>query len=250
MKGSLSKKLSPKIIIKYRTLKYQEIDTIRKNSLQVYNTPIQGLTTEDILTTTKNAVIIIEIEKIKEEYFLANWDKRPDILSKLDKFCDHKNFRVAVDVFNFLSMSANLTRGGMTESVAISIYGLLLDFFPYSDEEVNKEKTIELSNQSINIAFSLIYDAAIYLKNYNIIMWGLAILKYIHQKGKRQNIKQLIDSVSETYSEIEQTLQRPERNDLDDSLQLVKEFKANIEERNLSFPALSNNLMKLIYPER
>ena len=248
--GSLRKKLTAKTIKKYRDLKYQVVATERENSLKVFNAPIIGLTTEDLLSTTKSAIIIIEIEKIKEEYYSAEWNKRSDIIGKLYKFSDHTNFRIAVDVFYFLSMVAGQTRGGMKTDVALSIYSLILDYFPYSDKEDENEKTIELANECVDIAFSLVYDTTIYLKNYDIAMYGLTILKYIYKKGKQQKLKQLVDKVIETYKEIEQTLQRPERNDLVDALQLVREFKADIEERTLSFPPLSDNLMRLIYADR
>ena len=248
--GSLRKKLTPKTIIKFRDHKYQVIAAERENSLRIFNSPVNGLTTEDLLTTSKNALIIIEIEKLKEEYFSADWITRSDIISKLHKFSNHTNFRVAVDVFSFLSVVADQTRGGMTTDVAISIFSLLLDFFPYSDNKEEKQKTIELANECADIAFSLVYDSTIYLKNYNIAMYGLTILKYIYKKGQQQKLQQIIDKVNEIYKEIEQTLQRPERNDLADALQLVNEFKKDIGEGTLSFPPLSDNLMKLIYPER
>ncbi len=242
--GGLRKKLSAKTIVKFRDNKYQVVAAERENALKVFNAPISGLTTEDLLTVTKNAVIIIELEKIKQEYFSADWLKRSDVLVGLHKFSDHTNFRIAVDVFHFLLAAASQTRGGMTTDVASSILYLIIDFFPSSEKE--KKKTVELANQCVNIAFSLVYDATIHLKNYNVAMYGLTILKYIHKKGKQQKIKQLVEKVSKTYQEIEKTLQRPERNDLGDALQLVQEFKADIEEGSLALPLLSNNLMKLI----
>jgi len=248
--SNIIKKLSAKTIIKFRDHKYQVIALERENSLKLFNSPVNGLTTEDLLTTSKNALIIIEIEKIKEEYFSADWTTRAYIITKLHKFSDHTNFRVAVDVFNFLSVAADHTRGGMTTDVAISIFSLLLDFFPYSENGEESQKTIELANACANIAFSLVYDTTIYLKNYDIAMYGLTILKYIYKKGKQQKLQQLIDKVNETYNEIVQTLQRPERNDLGNALQLVREFRADIEEGSLSFPPLSDNLMKIIYSDR
>lgn len=248
--GSLRKKLSAKAIIKFRDHKYQVIAKERENSLKLFNSPVSGLTTEDILATTKSAIIIIELEKIKEEYFSANWDKRSSIIGKLQKFSDHTNFRVAFDVFSFLAMAADQTRSGMTTDVAISVFSILLDYFPYSDEKVGKEKIVELSNQCTNIAFSLVYDSFIYLKNFDIAMYGLTILKYIYKKGKQNKLRQLIDKVNETYVEIERNLQRPARKDLGEALQLVQEFKADIEEGSLAFPELSGNLMKLIYTDR
>ena len=75
------------------------------------------------------------------------------------------------------------------------------------------------------------------------------ILKYIYKKGKHQKLKQLIDKVDDCYLKIEKKLQRPERDDLGEALQLVREFRTDIEYGTLSFPPLSENLMKLIYSE-
>ena len=248
--NNLRRKLSSKIIVKYRDLKYKIISTERENSLKVFNSPINGLTTEDILSTNINAIIIIEIEKIKDEYFSANWENRSKIIEKLHLFSEHTNFRVAVDIFNFLSMIADQTRGGMTTDVAISVFSQLLNFFPNSIEDVDKNKTIELSNQCAEIAFSLIYDSTIYLNNFHIAMYGLIILKYIYKKGKQQKLKPIIDKVNSIYNEIEQTLLRPERSDLTEALQLVKEFRVDLNKGSLSFPQLSGNLMGKIYSER
>lgn len=249
IKNSLRRKLSPKTIIKYRDLKYKVIATERENSLKVFNSPINGLTKEDILSTNINAIIIIEIEKIKEEYFSADWENRPEIIEKLHIYSEHTNFRVAVDIFNFLSLVADQTRGGMTTDVAFSVFSQLLDFFPNSTEEADKNKIIELSNQCAEIAFSLIYDSTIYLNNFQIAMYGLTILKYIYKRGKQQKLKLLIEKVNAIYKEIEQMLKRPERNDLAEALQLVKEFKADLKKGTLSFPRLSNNLMKKVDSE-
>ncbi|MCA9735139.1 HNH endonuclease [candidate division KSB1 bacterium] len=250
MQRSLKKKLTPKAIIKFRDHKYQVIATERKNSLKTFNSPINGLSTEDLLRISTNAIIIIEIEKLKEEYFSADWAGRSNIISKLQKFSDHTDFRVAVDVYKFLTHAADLTRGGMTSDIAGSIFSLVIDFFPYSENKEDSDKTIELAKQCSNIAFSLVYDAIIYLKNYEIVMFGLSILKFIYLRGKRQKIQQLVDRVNETYREIEQTLLRPEMDDLGDALQLINEFRTHIDETNLSFPPISDNLMKLLYSSR
>ncbi len=245
--GNIIKKLSPKTIIKYRDLKYQVIETARENSLKIFNSTVSELTNEDLLIASKNAIIIIEIEKLKEDYFSANWNERSYIISKLDKFSDHTNFRVSVDIFNFLSIAADHTRSGMTTEVASTIFSSILNFFPNSESESDNEKIIELANECINIAFSLVYDSFIYLKNYEIAMYGLTILKYIYKKGKLKKLKPLIDKVNETYFEIKQTLQRPDRNDLVIALKLVEEFRNDIEDGTLIFPALSNNLLKQIH---
>ena len=251
MTGSLRKKLSAATIIKYRTHKYEVIQTVRENSLKLFNSPIKELTTEDLLITCKNAVIIIEIETIKEEYFSAEWDERGKILGKLTKYSDHTNFRLAVDVFSFLSKAADQTRAGMTSDIASSILFNLEEFFPYYEEDDPENKlTAELGYEGIDIAFSICYDTAIYLKNFDVAMWGLTIFKFIYQIAQKKKLPQLIEKINSKYDELESTLQRPERNDLADMIELVKIFRGDIKEGSLTFPSLPDHLMKKVYSGR
>jgi hypothetical protein len=249
MTGSLRKKLSAETIILYRDQKYASMQAKRDSSVSVFNVPIEGMAAEDFLTISKNALIIIEIEKIKEEYGSVDWDKRADVLGKLYKFQDHKNFRIAYDVFNFLELVADQTRAGMTEDVASTILSLILNFFPYSKDEDKKEQTIELGSQCVDIGFSIVYDSAIYLKNYILPMHGLSILKYIYGKAQHQKLQKLIDKINETYDEILSQLNRKERDDLKNQIELANIFRADIQKGTLAWPPLSDNLYKLVYPK-
>ncbi len=208
------------------------------------------LTEDDILRISMTAIILIELEKIKQQYANSNWDKRADTLGELYKYSDHTNLKIAEAVFSFLSNVADGTRSGMTSEVALSVFSLALDFFPYSESPKDKKKIIELGNQCANIAFSMVYDTTIHRQDYNVAMYGLTILKYIYKKGKELKLKALIDKVNETYHEIEETLKRPERNDLGNAKDLVKAFRDDIEKGTLSFPYLPDHLMKLIYADK
>ncbi len=209
---------------------------------------VSSLTEEDILRINKTALIIIELEKIKEKYYGANWDARENVIGELFKYSDHTNLKVADSIFSFLSDAADQTRAGMTQNVAISIFSLTINFFPYSEDDKDRDSIIKLADQCVNIAFSMVYDASIHMKDYNVIMYGLTILKYIYKKGKQGNFSTLMEKVDRTYSELEETLQRRERNDLADVLELVQVFKKDRKEGTLSFPPLTEKLHKLIYP--
>jgi hypothetical protein len=77
-----------------------------------------SLTEEDVLHITKTAIIIIELEKIKEEYSNTEWEGREEVIKKLYKYSDHSNCQLAKEVFYFLSNVVEQTRGGMTPSIA------------------------------------------------------------------------------------------------------------------------------------
>lgn len=221
-----------------------------KNSNEVNTEKCPCLTADDVLRISKTALIIIEVEKIKESYYAADWSKRGDVLDELNKFADHTNFDVADAVFNFLWRVADQTRGGLTKDVAISVYSHALNFFPYSEEESERKRVIELGTRCCHFASDMVYDASIYLMNYEVVMWGLTILKYIYIKGKQENYPELIKLVDEKYDFIIDSLKRPERSDLGNMLELVNTFKADRKQGTLSFPYVSENLMDILYPDR
>lgn len=225
---------------KYRQNLLSEESTLLENKVQF---PIY-VTEEDILRISKTAIILLEIEKIKEEYFNSRWDRKNDILSKLYRFSNHSNEKIAEAIFYFLASVAHLTSIKNPSSIASSIHSLILTFFP-SSYRINEKERIENGKQCIHIGYDLAYDAFIHLENYKIAEFGLSILKYIYREGKRKEMFELKKLVLNQYEELTQTLGRPERTDLDNAKEFVKIFKDDIETNDLSFPILPTHLMDL-----
>jgi hypothetical protein len=203
-----------------------------------------SLTEEDVLRITKTAIILLEIEKIKEEYYNKKWDTRKYVLAKLYRFSDHSNEKVASAIFYFLESAAQLTSAKMPSDIASSIYSLVLTFFPSSYDNDEKER-IENGKQCIYIGYILAYDAFIHLDNFRVAEYGLSIFKFIYREGKRKGMPELVKSVLKQYKELEQTLDRPERHDLVNAKELVKIFKEDLETGDFSFPVLPEHLYKL-----
>lgn len=212
--------------------------TVTKNHLAY------SLTEDDVLRITKTAIILLEIEKIKEKYYKKKWYTKKDVLAKLYRFSDHTNEKVASAIFCFLESVSQLTSAKMPSEIASSIHSLILTFFPSSVGNEEKER-IENGKQCINIGYILAYDAFIHLDNFTIAEYGLSIFKFIYREGKRKGMPELVKSVLKQYEELEQTLNRPERNDLVNAKELVKIFKEDLETWDLSFPILPEHLFKL-----
>lgn len=242
--GSLSKKLSRLTILNYREHHYKVIEYVRQRQLGRFDRPIEALTEEKLLTISINAGIIIELEKIKEEYFDAKWDERSDILEKLNKFVNHSNHRLALDVFELLSLIAGQTRGGMTYDLATSVFGTVLDFFPSFYDEEKRPQAVELAKMCIHLGDNIAYDSFIHLQNRAIAMWGLTIIKFIYRSATEYNLTELVEEVTRSYNELESTLQRPERKDLNDAQEMVKIFRADLDNSDLAFPMLTPSLME------
>ena len=200
---------------------------------------------DEILSVAKTAIIQLKIEKIKELYDQSDWDLRKRQLTKLERFSDHTNEVVAESILVFLSDVSNQTRANMPSSIAGTIFSLILTFFPASYKE-DEEGIINSGELCLNIGFNLVYDALIHADNFMIAQYGLLIWKYIFRESKRSNINLLVVKVIEQYRELERTLDRPERSDLEDAKLLVKTFKEDLDDYDLSFPVLPKELANKI----
>lgn len=242
--GGISRKLSKEAIIKFREQHYQEIKNARQKALGSFDHNINELTEEKLLIASKNALIIIEIEKIKEHFFSVEWDERVEVFSQLTKFTNHSTHRLALEIFEFLSIIAGETRSGMTYDMGGSLYDTVLNFYQSLHDEENRIQSIQLAKTCIHIGENIAYDSFIHLRNIAIAMWGLTIIKFIYRSAKENAIPELIDEVRQAYDELESTLNRPERRDLHDALEMVKIFRKDLDQWDLAFPVLTPHLMK------
>ncbi|OFX21011.1 MAG: hypothetical protein A2033_11845 [Bacteroidetes bacterium GWA2_31_9] len=216
----------------------------KQQELKLFDHPVNELTEEKLLTANKNALIILELENIKERYFSSNWDKQEEIITEIYKFSNHSNHRIALEIFEFLLAISDETRSGMTYKMGTSVFGSVLDFFPSFHDEETRQQSIELARKCILIGDNIAYDSFIHLRNIAIAMWGLTIIKFIYRSAKKIELFELMEEVNQKYNELESNLQRPERTDLDDAQEMTKIFRADLEEWSLSFPMLTPHLMQ------
>lgn len=245
-KGGLKKKLTAKAILKFRDFHYKTIEKKRANALNNFKTPILNLSSEVILEAAKNAIVIIEIEKIKWEYFSSTWEEKDKIINKLNIYTDHSNNRISLEVYYFLSQVADEARMRMPNEIALSIFTLVIPFFPRASIKSEIKQVVSIGYDCIDsIAFTLIYDSLIHTNNLKIAGYGFLILKFIYRFANKENLPALKKRILETYNEIESILQRPERDNLSNAKEFVNIFKEDLENISLSFPVFPNNLMVL-----
>lgn len=244
--GSLRKKLTPKAIKKFRDHHYEVIRHNRHLSFNNINQPIKNLTSDDLIKAATTANILIEIIKIKDEYYDCVLANRNHIIQKLEKLSTFNNTRIAYEIFSFLTKVAYETRVGMPEEMAETIFSLISDYFPPTDGLEDEKQLIEIGTICYSIAFTLVYDSTIHIKNFNIASIGLLILKYIYMQSKRLKITQLTTKVNEVYNDLEIQLTRPERTDLSEEKELIRIFQADLENSDLSFPLIPHNLFTQI----
>lgn len=121
--------------------KYRQSIYIDKSNQKDENNKLTlTMTEEDVFQITKTAIIILEIEKIREEYFEASWDDKKNVLNKLYRFPDHSNERIASAIFDFLEDVAHLTSVKIPSDIAGSIHSLVLTLFPSSYNNDTKKR--------------------------------------------------------------------------------------------------------------
>lgn len=224
----LAKSYFPEFIEKNAALLYSELNNIN-----------------ELLNISRTAHIQIDIAKLKFE-FTTDWDINDKIINQFQVYVDFRNEIIASDIFDFINYNvSSATRSNMPTTIAHSIYSLVLAYFPSSYE--NGESKLRFSNgkQCIDIGFNMVYDSFVYTNNFKIAQLGLTIWKFVYRESKRNNMPELVDAVLSKYEELERTLDRPTRNDLENAKELVQIFKADLDTYSLVFPFLPEHLYEL-----
>jgi len=239
----MSKKLSPRAVLKYRELYYEAVTTKRKKALDISNTYLKSLNSEQLFQTVTDAVLLFELEKIKDEFYGGDWKEQEETLRKLNWFGERRSYRVSYEVLQFLEYVADYTRAGMPSGLAMAVYSRFESFFFVDTKK--KKQTIELGELSNQIAFAMVYDSIIHSKNFTITAYGLLILKSLYIDAKHHKIAALTEQVLDSYKEI-LSLESRHGDYQEEAMEMVKKFKNDLETHGLAFPALPDTILQLM----
>lgn len=199
---------------------------------------LEGLT---LLETIRTAQIQLELLKLKRR-FSNSWEKMEVEMNELFIYYDYTNEIIAKEIIDISFNISNGTRSGMPSSIAETIYSIALHYFPSSIENEHFELRISNGKQLIYSGYNIVYDSLIHLNNLGLAKWGLNIWKFIYRESVRNNYTELIELVKAQYKNLESTLNRPEREDLENAKELVKIFKKDLDTYSLAFPYLPEPL--------
>lgn len=239
---SLSKKLSPKAIKKFRDSWYQQIEKSRKNIIKELDQPLIGnITQEDLVISSINANIIIELLKAKRTFFHANWKERTNLISQFDVYEDYISTQTKYKILIFLQYIAVFTRAKMTDNAACAIYSLVDILCTNIPNNI-----VQFSNEAIIIADNIIYDAVIHLNDMAVASQGCKILKIIYQLAKKYNSQEVKDKVLSSHSSLKNGfLQRDSNYDL--GIEVLELFENNLENFPI-YPEIPRKLIRHILP--
>lgn len=201
---------------------------------------------EDLFLSSRDAVVSVEIEKIKFKYSSYDWKEGESILNELNQFQNISSSRTAKEIFLFLEDLANRTRGGMPGTTAAIIYWMLPTFYIPPYEEKYRDLSIGLKKRCIKIASSLIYDSSLYTNNLQVAAYGYNILKFVYLKAKAYEMYTLKKEVLKEYDKFEDIFENREDQDLTLAKELLKTFKNDLESHSGANPYFSGELRTII----
>lgn len=200
---------------------------------------------EKRVNEVKTAMILLKIDEITTDYLYLEESDMVKVNGQLMRFEEHSNILIEERVFRFLERLSNIFRPGISEKLALSIFSMILTFFPRDHDSTNPQRNNELVKKGPEIGFNIAYDAFIKLGDLRVAMWALLILKFYNQEAKRRKWGHLLVQVQETYESLRESLKRPERNDLGPAQKLLEYFYRDLDKGGLSFPVLPSDLYKL-----
>lgn len=250
IKVSLRKGLSKETLIRFREQHYREVAAQRASSIKALTTNVSTLTSEDLLQAALDATIILELESVKSCYGDADWEEKEAQIRKLSRYVLHTSNRTAYEILTFLMGAACEARAGMPEDLAGAIMWKAMDFFPTSYRKGNKRHDVETGKLCLAIGYSIAYDSPIKLGKLVLMPYGLTVWKHVYEHAKRTKNVRLLQEVIRHYDKLEETLQRPERNDLNNALEFVRVFRADLDEATFGFPPYPRHLIEIIEMEQ
>ncbi|MCC6724058.1 MAG: restriction endonuclease [Saprospiraceae bacterium] len=236
------------LFLRYFSVSYQKYKELKGGDRMPFEEQASPciISDEQVFQACKDAIIVLEIEKLKFKYSKLEWKDGEEVLNEFHQFAEHSNHRISYEVLLFLSYLADKTRGGMPSETASSIYWLVLTFYVHPTNEVEKERANELAQLCIRIAFSLIYDASIYSNNMEIAAYGYNILKFVYSKSFEIGSSKLREGVLKQFEEIERIFHQREHQDLTLAIELLNVFRDDLGSKSLALPPFSGKLYELI----
>lgn len=216
--------------------------------VRLMDEPIEGLSEGALVNASLTASILLEINKVGWEYFTVPKEERADALGRLSIYSEHSNNRIALAVMQLLSSVAHLTRSGLTEADGVAISAVALEFFPSGRDAQKHEQAREIAKLCIDAGSSIVYDAVIHLRDLRVALPGLTLLKFVHLQGVEWKIPGLAEDVAAAFDKLEADMRRPERNDLNVAMEMIRFYRQELDDNNLSHPIFPPTVMRAIDP--
>lgn len=248
--GGLSRKLKPQAILEFRNHHYNVIQQRRNSELVQITSKAAHPTYIDHLNIAIQANVLIEIAKIKSEYYASTELNKFDILIKLDVFKNYCFPRVSAELFEFLIEVSYQVRAEMPLIMLQAVVSLVEDYFPPEGEKITKLQIEKIGKLALQIAYGIVYDTSIYTSRFHSMKKGYELLQFIYRVAENKKNENLKKEVKAILSEIRHNLNRPERNDLGLAKSMLETYNQQIIENCFTSVTLSEELENKIWGEK
>lgn len=248
--SSLKKKLKPEAIIEFRTHHYNVIQQRRNNELVQITSKTANPTYIDHLNIAIQANVLIEIAKIKSEYYASTELNKYHILTKFYAFKNYCFPRVSAELFEFLIEVSYQVRAEMPLIMLEAVVSLVEYYFPPEGEKVTKLQIEKLGKLALEVAYGIIYDTSIYTSRFHSMKNGYELLQFIYRVAMSKKNANLKKEVKRVLSEIRHNLNRPERDDLELARLMLETYDRQIIENSFVRANLSDELNDKVWSEK
>ncbi|PZR29155.1 MAG: hypothetical protein DI535_03840 [Citrobacter freundii] len=199
------------------------------------------------LPSIRTDIIILEIDKIWENYYQAgnDWHAKRPIFNGLNRFLDHSNEHVADRIFAFIDEIYDLRGERDAWGKASDIKTMLSAFLPTGLGNGNP-LGIENGRTCCHIGHDFAYDGLIHLKDFRVATEGLWIMKYTYRLAKKNGSAMLVKYVLSEYDHLQMQLATRERDGLGNAKRLTEIFRADLDAPGMFLPELPDELMQLV----
>ena len=211
IKSSLSRKFSKGVLLRYRDQHYKQLEQRRALSpINTSSNKVMGVTEQALFQTTIDAMVCIEVEKIKNHFKALHWPLIQKHIYTLNMFPLGIGPRARKAILYALDDISSNTRHKMPLIIAQSIREIASNILPYRSflvknrQPMNKTEK-EILSIGITIGFDIAYDAVKYLNNIKIADQGAQILWQVLSFVSSNKIKDVMKYASEEFLRAEET---------------------------------------------
>ncbi|HRH38750.1 MAG TPA: hypothetical protein PK760_10420, partial [Flavobacteriales bacterium] len=245
-KSSMQRGLDEATLRQFREEHYERISQKRNKDQLKLDRPIVELSEVVLLKMNITSEALLEAERIELGYLGLQGDERAALLNRLEPFVRFNNARIASRVADLVAVLANYTRHSSQDSDVFGLLSVAQNFFPRKLIDAKNEHYVSLARYYISAGNDIIYDAAIHLKNPNIVLIGLTMLKLVYMRGRQMRNATILKEVNDAFDELPDLIKRDNRPDLDLIKEMIAFYRKQLAVGGLSYPVFPPHIMRML----
>jgi hypothetical protein len=240
LKGNIAKKPSIATIKKYRDEHYETVRIKIEQNRKRASSTLDG---EGFFDNITSAIALIEVKKIISE--IQDSEINDKLINKIHIYFEFLSFPMAFEIANFCSYISNEYTYEKAESASDEIFGFATIMLDAPTLVKNEELILELFNQFLGCAYSIIYNSISRNNNFRALCYGMQTLKYIRKKASNRGNQILINNVNRHYQDVKGIIESfSKTTNYSNLVVLYSGFIEDLENDSLAFPAFDKSMVR------